>query len=330
MRASTVILNSLLLATGLAAPAIVKRDLASIQGALKTVETGLGKLTTAVKSITTDPQSGPPVLSASDDLAKIIKQATTDINASQELSLQDALTLQQSSSGLTTAVKDTMDALKGKKDTLDQLGFTKIAIQTLQTQKTDSTALGKAIVSKIPAIGQSIAQQAVDGVTNQIDDGIKALQAPPAAGAAPPAAGASPSPAAPAAPKQSGAPKATPAPAAPAAPAPAPAAGNANAADPLAGVLGLITGTGAQPAVQNKAATNPVTSATGALLGTSGAQPAAAAPAAGGAPNVNGALAQVGAIAGLNNGKGQPNTANPISQAAGQLLNPKPAAAARK
>lgn len=287
MRASTVILNSLLLATGLAAPAIVKRDLASIQGALKTVETGLGKLTTAVKSITTDPQSGPPVLSASDDLAKIIKQATTDINASQELSLQDALTLQQSSSGLTTAVKDTMDALKGKKDTLDQLGFTKIAIQTLQTQKTDSTALGKAIVSKIPAIGQSIAQQAVDGVTNQIDDGIKALQAPPAAG-------------------------------------------NANAADPLAGVLGLITGTGAQPAVQNKAATNPVTSATGALLGTSGAQPAAAAPAAGGAPNVNGALAQVGAIAGLNNGKGQPNTANPISQAAGQLLNPKPAAAARK
>ncbi|KAH9427108.1 hypothetical protein MCOR02_012487 [Pyricularia oryzae] len=279
MRASTVILNSLLLATGLAAPAIVKRDLASIQGALKTVETGLGKLTTAVKSITTDPQSGPPVLSASDDLAKIIKQATTDINASQELSLQDALTLQQSSSGLTTAVKDTMDALKGKKDTLDQLGFTKIAIQTLQTQKTDSTALGKAIVSKIPAIGQSIAQQAVDGVTNQIDDGIKALQAPPAA-APPPAAGASPSPAAPAAPKQSGAPKATPAPAAPAAAPPAPAAGNANAADPLAGVLGLITGTGAQPAVQNKAATNPVTSATGALLGTSGAQPAAAPAAA--------------------------------------------------
>ncbi|TLS30077.1 hypothetical protein PpBr36_03071 [Pyricularia pennisetigena] len=299
MRASTVILNSLLLATGLAAPAVVKRDLASIQGALKTIETSLGKLTTAVKGITTDPQSGPPVLSASDDLSKVIKQATTDINASQELSLQDALTLQQSSGGLTTAVKDTIDALKGKKDTLDQLGFTKIAVQTLQTQKTDSTALGKAIVSKIPAIGQSIAQQAVDQVTAQIDDGIKALQAPPAAGAAPPAAGASPSPATPAAPKQSGAPKATPA------PAPAASAGE-----------------------NNKAATNPLTSATGALLGTSGAQPAAA-PAAGGAPNINGALAQVGAVAGLNNGKGQPNTANPISQAAGQLLNPKPAGAAK-
>ncbi|KAI6352246.1 hypothetical protein MCOR25_009467 [Pyricularia grisea] len=301
MRASTVILNSLLLATGLAAPAaVVKRDLASIQGALKTIETGLGKLTTAVKGITTDPQSGPPVLSASDDLGKTIKQATTDINASQELSLQDALTLQQSSGGLTTAVKDTIDALKGKKDTLDQLGFTKIAVQTLQTQKTDSTALGKAIVSKIPAIGQSIAQQAVDQVTAQIDDGIKALQAPPANGAAPPAAGASPTPAtpaAPAAPKQSGAPKAS----------PAPAAGQAN-----------------------KATTNPLTSATGALLGTSGAQPAAAVPAAGGAPNINGALASVGAAAGLNNGKGQPNTANPIANTATQLLNPKPAGAAAK
>ncbi|TLD30369.1 hypothetical protein PspLS_02665 [Pyricularia sp. CBS 133598] len=296
MRASTVILNSLLLATGLAAPAVVKRDLASIQNSLKTIETGLGKLTTAVKGLTTDAQTGPPILAASDDLAKTIKQATTDINASQELSLQDALTLQQSSGTLTTAVKDTIDALKGKKDTLDQLGFTKIAVQTLQTQKTDSTALGKAIVSKIPAIGQSIAQQAVDQVTAQIDDGIKTLQAPPAAGAAPPAAGASPSPATPAAPKQSGAPKAS--------PSPAPAAGQAN-----------------------KAATNPLTSATGALLGTSGAQPAAA-PAAGGAPNLNGALAQAGAIAGLNNGKGQPNTANPISQAAGQLLNPKPAGAA--
>ncbi|KAL8285064.1 hypothetical protein RB600_009484 [Gaeumannomyces tritici] len=232
MKTSTIIINSLLLATGLAAPvSLTKRDLATIQGALKQVEDGLGKVKTAAQGLDgNDINSGTPILSASDALSKTIKQATADIQGSQELSLQDALSLQQSSSALITAAQDTVTALAGKKAALDQLGVTQVAVTTLKQQKTDSTAFGKVLVSKVPAIGQGIAQQSVDQIGQALDKGIAALSAAPAGGAAAPAKPAEPAPAEPAAPKpaEPAAPKpaepaepATPKPAEPAAPKPA-------------------------------------------------------------------------------------------------------------
>ncbi|KAL8371671.1 hypothetical protein RB595_001461 [Gaeumannomyces hyphopodioides] len=300
MKASTIIINSLLLAAGLAAPAasLARRDLAAIQGALKNVEDGLGKVKTAVQGLNgNDINSGTPILSVSDALSKTIKQATTDIQGSQELSLQDALSLQQSSGALITAAQDTVSALTAKKAALDQLGVTQIAVTTLKQQKTDSSALGKALVSKIPAIGQGIAQQSIDQIDQTLDKGITALSAAPAGGAAAPAAPAGganggagankgngttggapkpaePKPAEPAAPKP--AEPATPKPAEPAAPKPAepatpkpaepsaapkPAAGNNNG--PLGAILGLLgQGNGAN----GNANGNPVT----ALLGAAG------------------------------------------------------------
>lgn len=54
----------------------------------------------------------------------------------------------------------------------------------LQTQKDGAAALGMAIVSKVPAIGQSIAQQSIGQINTVLDTAIKAYGAPAAAGTA--------------------------------------------------------------------------------------------------------------------------------------------------
>ncbi|KAH8886760.1 hypothetical protein GQ53DRAFT_337004 [Thozetella sp. PMI_491] len=174
-----------LVSTALALPtsSVSKRDLATIQKAIGTVQTALGGLDTAIKGLSTDPNTAAPILTSSTGVQSAIKQATADISASQMLSLTDALSLQKTATGLTDTVKTVTGDLTGKKAILDQLGVTSVAVQTLQQQKTDSAALGKAIVSKVPAIGQSIAQQSIDQINTAIDAGITTLMTgTPAAG----------------------------------------------------------------------------------------------------------------------------------------------------
>ncbi|KAH8881669.1 hypothetical protein GQ53DRAFT_701839, partial [Thozetella sp. PMI_491] len=149
--------------------------LQTLQTSIQKVQTALGTLDTAVKALTTDPNTATPILTASQGVESTIKQATTDISGTTELSLTDALSLQSTATGLTTAVNTTIADIVSKKATFDQLGVSSIVLQTLQQQKTDSAALGQAIVSKVPAVGQTIAQQSIDQVNAAIDSGIAAF-----------------------------------------------------------------------------------------------------------------------------------------------------------
>lgn len=94
------------------------------------------------------------------------------MNGAQVLSLTDALTLQQSATGLTTATNQTVQALIQKKPVFDQLGVSSVVGQQLVTQKTGADGLGTAIVSKVPAVGQGIAQQSVTQITSSLDQAI--------------------------------------------------------------------------------------------------------------------------------------------------------------
>ncbi|KAK2075310.1 hypothetical protein P8C59_009445 [Phyllachora maydis] len=175
-----------LLGTALAAPgpALVGRDLATMQKAISSVQSALSTLDTAVKGLSSDANSAPPVLKASDGVQSAMKQATSDITATQALSLQDALSLQSVANTLTASVNTTVNDLASKKPVLDQLGVTSTAVKSLQDQKAASGALGKAIVAKVPAIGQSIAQQSIDKINAAVDGAIKTLSAGGSAGAA--------------------------------------------------------------------------------------------------------------------------------------------------
>nr|XP_036575980.1 uncharacterized protein CTRU02_14117 [Colletotrichum truncatum]KAF6782636.1 hypothetical protein CTRU02_14117 [Colletotrichum truncatum] len=159
-----------------------KRQLATIQGAITSVQTSLTKLDTAVKAAN-DANTVAAVQTAATDVQTAITKAQSDIEGAQALQLQEALGLQQLATDLTTAATTTVDDIIAKKPTFDQLGVSQVVAQQLTAQKQASAGLGTAIVSKVPAIGQGIAQQSVDQITAALDKGIQAYGAGGAGGA---------------------------------------------------------------------------------------------------------------------------------------------------
>ncbi|KAL0932646.1 uncharacterized protein CTRU02_211609 [Colletotrichum truncatum] len=161
-----------------------KRQLATIQGAITSVQTSLTKLDTAVKvCAANDANTVAAVQTAATDVQTAITKAQSDIEGAQALQLQEALGLQQLATDLTTAATTTVDDIIAKKPTFDQLGVSQVVAQQLTAQKQASAGLGTAIVSKVPAIGQGIAQQSVDQITAALDKGIQAYGAGGAGGA---------------------------------------------------------------------------------------------------------------------------------------------------
>ncbi|KAK1595498.1 uncharacterized protein LY79DRAFT_510826 [Colletotrichum navitas] len=188
---STFFVQALIAGSAIAMPTSLKskRQLDTIQGALQNVQDSLGQLDTTALSAS-DPNTAANLLDASNKVQTVLKQGTTQIQGAQELSIGDALTLQQSAGGLTTAVQTAVDDLVSKKPELDKLQATSIAVDQLKQQKAVAGDFSTAIVSKIPAIGQGIAQQSVDQVTTSLDGGIQKLSGGDAAAA--PAAPATP------------------------------------------------------------------------------------------------------------------------------------------
>lgn len=135
----------------------------------------------------TDPNSLTNILSAANNAQSTINSATTTVNAAQPLSLTDALTLQQSATGLTTSANQTVQALIQKKPVFDQLGVSSVVGQQLVSQKTAADGLGSAIVAKVPAVGQGIAQQSVGQITSSLDQAIAVYGGNTTEAAAPPA-----------------------------------------------------------------------------------------------------------------------------------------------
>lgn len=119
-----------------------------------------------------DPSTLQGVLTASTNAQNSIQSATTSISGTTALSLTDALTLQQSATGLSTSVNTTVNALIAKKAVFDQVGASSVVGQQLQAQKTGAASLGTAIVSKVPAIGQTIAQQSIGQINTALDKAI--------------------------------------------------------------------------------------------------------------------------------------------------------------
>lgn len=96
------------------------------------------------------------------------------MQGSDTLSLTDALSLQQTATGLTDSANKTVTQLIAKKPVFDQLGVTAVVGQQLTAQKSAAGALGNAIVSKVPAIGQGLAQQSIGQITTTLDQAIAA------------------------------------------------------------------------------------------------------------------------------------------------------------
>lgn len=170
---STIVSFALLSATS-AAP-VTKRDLQTIQTSIAAVGTSLTALDGSIKAIQ-GPADAMKVLGMSQMVNQALTDATTKITATQPITLTDALTLQQSAQTLTTTAGTTVTDLIAKKAIIQQAGASAATLQNLMQQKTASDALAKAVVAKVPANVQSIAQQQTAMISTSLDKGIAAFK----------------------------------------------------------------------------------------------------------------------------------------------------------
>ncbi|QDS72092.1 hypothetical protein FKW77_003369 [Venturia effusa] len=157
-----------------AAP-VTKRDLQTITTSIQSVGTALTALDTSIKAIK-GPGDAMNVVGMSQMVNQALADATTKISATQPITLTDALSLQQSAQTLSTTATNTVTDLIAKKDIIFQANAGPLTLQNLQAQKTASDALAKAVVAKVPANVQSIAQQQTAMISTSLDKGIAAFQ----------------------------------------------------------------------------------------------------------------------------------------------------------
>lgn len=141
---------------------VLERDLATIQGVIGDVSTKLTALNDAATAFSGDATG---LTSASSDLSSTIKSGTSTVQATETLTLTDAVSLQSTVGGLQTSAQTLVDNLASKKSAIEQAGLCDIVLQQSQGLSTDSQALIDAVVSKVPQEAQSIAQGLVAGFT---------------------------------------------------------------------------------------------------------------------------------------------------------------------
>ncbi|KAE9982633.1 hypothetical protein BLS_003695 [Venturia inaequalis] len=170
----TTIVSFALFGATFATP-ITKRDLQTVQASITSVGTALTALDTSIKAIQ-GPADAMKVLGMSMMVNKALTDATTKITATQPLSLTDTLSLQKSAQTFTTVAQTTVTDLIAKKAIIQQAGASAATLQNLMQQKTASDALAKALVAKVPANVQSVAQQQTAMISTSLDKAIAAFK----------------------------------------------------------------------------------------------------------------------------------------------------------
>lgn len=154
-----------LAATGVAA-AVVERDGKLVNGVIADVQSGIEKLDSTVKSYSGDKG---PLVSASEALVSSIKSGKTKVDGSGDLSQDDALALITPVQDLTKASETLVNDLKSKRDQVEKAGECDTVRGQLQQISSNSDALVKSIVSKVPEALQGTAASLSAGVKKQLD-----------------------------------------------------------------------------------------------------------------------------------------------------------------
>jgi hypothetical protein len=146
-------------------PTLVLRDLATVTSVVAQVDAGIRNLDTAVKAFAGNPAG---IADASTSLLSMIRSGTTTIQASTELSLQDALNLQSIVTGLQGNAQTLVTDLAAKKAAFQQASLCDVVRQQVNDISSGSGALISAVVSKVPQAAQAIAAQLASGFTDTL------------------------------------------------------------------------------------------------------------------------------------------------------------------
>jgi len=164
-----------LVGSAAAAPALQARQANAITGALGNINTALQGLDTSVKAFNGDAAQLGDIQTKSTAVQKAITDGTASVQASQPITIADALQVQKSSTTLVTTIKSTVTDLTGKKAMLDQIQASPIVLMGLQMQKQAAMGLQTAVVAKVPAGLQNTAQSVSGQISAALDTGIQAF-----------------------------------------------------------------------------------------------------------------------------------------------------------
>lgn len=137
-------------------PTRVERDLPTVTSVIATVQSSLAALDDAVKAFNGD-ASG--ITNAGNALQSAISGGVTTIQATSNLSLNDAVSLQQQVGTLQTAGQTLVTDLAAKKPAIQQANLCDQVRQQSDALNTQSQQLINTITGKVPTEAQSIASQ---------------------------------------------------------------------------------------------------------------------------------------------------------------------------
>ncbi|KID83151.1 cell wall protein [Metarhizium guizhouense ARSEF 977] len=137
-----------------------------IQGVLSKVSDGIDGLNTAATGFNGDVDA---VKSKADALNSAIQNGKTTVDGSKDLTLTDALGLTDPVQALTKKGQSLADNFKAKRSEVEKAGACGTVRQQLTDINSNSNALIKSVVSKVPQDAQSIAGNLASGLTKVLE-----------------------------------------------------------------------------------------------------------------------------------------------------------------
>ncbi len=142
----------------------IERDVATISSVVAKAGANLAALDTAVKNFkVSDMTTVTNLENAAQQLSSGLTDGTAAIQASTNITLNDAITLQSQVTGLQTSGTSLVTDLVAKKVDIQTASLCDVVLKQVTTISTDANNLISAIVSKLPEAAQSIAQQQAAG-----------------------------------------------------------------------------------------------------------------------------------------------------------------------
>ncbi|KAF4456628.1 cell wall protein [Fusarium austroafricanum] len=148
-------------------PSLVQRDLATVTGVLNDVGSGIDGLDSAVKAFK---GNSDPVVDAAEKLVSVINAGKTKVDKSDDLSLSDALGLQDPVKDLTKKAETLTDDLKAKRPQIQEAGLCGTTRTQISDINTASKKLIASVVSKVPKAAQGIAENLASGLTDVLNE----------------------------------------------------------------------------------------------------------------------------------------------------------------
>ncbi|UNI22326.1 hypothetical protein JDV02_008225 [Purpureocillium takamizusanense] len=145
---------------------VFERDLATVTGAISNVGNEIDNLDKAAKGFSGDQK---PVVAAAEKLVSALKDGKSKVAGSDDLSLADALGLQEPVKALQAKAETLEKDFKAKIPEIQKAGACGTVRQKLSDINENSQALITAVVSKVPKDAQPIAKSLADGLTQVLN-----------------------------------------------------------------------------------------------------------------------------------------------------------------